>query len=256
MTSNYYISDKFINSKISYGFFTRKGGFSFNNFSSLNCSYNNGDQFIAVKKNIEQAQKKLKLEKKKLKLIKQIHSSKVMMINNKNFLENTKADGMITQNKDISLAVLTADCCPIFLFDDDASFISCLHAGWKGCILNIIKSALTVIKKIQPVTRKINAIIGPCINKKNFEVDKDLKKQFLEIDPIYNKYFINKNDNKSLFDMRKLINFQLLSNKITKIENIEIDTYSNEELFYSHRRSTHQDNLPTGRMINIIGFNG
>ena len=39
------------------------------------------------------------------------------------------------------------------------------------------------------------------------------------------------------------------------IENIELDTYSNEELFFSHRRSSHNDKLPTGRMINIIGFN-
>ena len=256
MRINYYISDKLINSKISYGFFTRKGGFSLNNYSSLNCSYDSGDQNITVQQNINSVQTKLKLQNNRLKIISQIHSNKVIIVNNKNFLKNAKADGMITQNKDISLAVLTADCCPIFLFDEDASFISCLHAGWKGCILNIIKSALIVIKKIQPVTRKINAIIGPCINKKNFEVDKDLKEKFLAVDPIYKKYFVNKNDNKSLFDMRKLINFQLLSNKITKIENIEIDTYSNEELFYSHRRSTHEDNLPTGRMINIIGFNG
>ena len=39
------------------------------------------------------------------------------------------------------------------------------------------------------------------------------------------------------------------------IEEIDKDTYSNKKLFFSHRRSTHLQNLPTGRMINIIGFN-
>ena len=171
MAINYYTTQTFINPKIVYGFFTRKDGFSFNNYSSLNCSYSSGDQDIAVKKNIEQAQKKLQLETKKLKLITQIHSNKVIIINNKNFIKPFKADGMITQDKNISIAVLTADCCPIFLFDEEASFISCLHAGWKGCYINIVANALKKIKCIQPRTKNINAIIGPCLNKINFEVN-------------------------------------------------------------------------------------
>lgn len=256
MTINFYTSPTFTNPKISYGFFTRKDGFSFNNFNSLNCSYSSGDQCIAVKKNIEQAQKKLKLEKKKIKLINQIHSNEVIIINENNFIKKFKADGMITQNKHISIAVLTADCCPVFLFDEEASFICCLHAGWKGCYVNIIENALKKIKQIQPRTKKINAIIGPCLNKINFEVSNDLKEKFIKEDLMYNKFFVDKEQNdKCLFDMRGLIKFQLLKNDIINVENIELDTYSNEELFFSHRRSSHIDKLPTGRMINIIGFN-
>jgi len=256
MTINFYTNPTFINPKISYGFFTRKDGFSFNNFSSLNCSYSSGDQNIAVKKNIEQAQKKLKLEKKKIKIINQIHSNEVIIINDKNFLKKFKADGMITQDKNISIAVLTADCCPIFLFDEDASFISCLHAGWKGCYVNIIENALKKIKYIQPETKKINAIIGPCLNKINFEVSKDIKEKFIKEELMYNNFFVDyEHNNKCLFDMRGLIKFQLFKNDIINVENIELDTYSNEELFFSHRRSSHKNKLPTGRMINIIGFN-
>ena len=256
MTINYYTTSTFANPKIAYGFFTRKDGFSFNNFFSLNCSYSSGDQNIAVKKNIEQAQKKLQLEKKKIKIMNQIHSNEVIMINDKNFVKKFEADGIITQDKDISIAVLTADCCPIFLFDEEASFISCLHAGWKGCYVNIIENALKKIKLIQPITKKINAIIGPCLNKINFEVNKDLKEKIIKEEFMYKNFFIDKEqNNKYLFDMRGLIKFQLLKNGIKNVENIDLDTYSNEELFFSHRRSSHNDKLPTGRMINIIGFN-
>ena len=256
MTINYYTTQTFTNPKIAYGFFTRKDGFSFNNYSSLNCSYSSGDQYLAVKKNIEQAQKTLQLEMKKLKLINQTHSNKVIMINDKNFIKTFEADGMITQDKNISIAVLTADCCPIFLFDEEASFISCLHAGWRGCYINIVKNALKKIKNIQPRTKKINAIIGPCLNKINFEVNKELKEKFIKQESSYKNYFIDKKqNNKCLFDMQGLIKFQLLKNDIKNIENIDLDTYSNEELFFSHRRSSHNEKLPTGRMINIIGFN-
>ena len=256
MTINYYTTSAFTNPKIACGFFTRKDGFSFNNFSTLNCSYSSGDQNLAVKKNIEQAQKKLQFEKKKIKIMNQTHSNEVIMINDKNFVKEFEADGIITQDKDISIAVLTADCCPIFLFDEEASFISCLHAGWKSCYANIIKNALIKIKHIQPINKKINAIIGPCLNKINFEVGKDLKEKFIKEELMYKNYFIYKEENnKYLFDMRGLIKFQLLKNGIKNVENIDLDTYSNEDLFFSHRRSSHNDKLPTGRMINIIGFN-
>lgn len=248
-------SNRFANSKISVGFFTRLAGFSNNHFTSLNCSLSSGDKKNIVKKNIIKAKQLIDPKNKKLKMISQIHSKKVILINKTNFDKNFAADGMITQDRNINIAVLTADCCPIFLFDDDSSFISCLHSGWKGCYLNIVENALKKIKKIQPNTKKINAMIGPCLNQSNFEVSTNLKEKFLKKNLSYKKFFIKKNDkDKHLFNMRGMIKFQLKENNILKIEDVDLDTYSNKDLFYSHRRSTHKNNLPTGRMINIIGF--
>ena len=250
-----FTSTKFAKSNVLLGFFTRRSGFSNDNFSSLNCNLSSGDKKNIVKKNIAKAQKIIDPTNKKLKMISQIHSKKVVLINKANFRKNFEADGIITQDRNINIAVLTADCCPIFLFDDDSSFISCLHSGWKGCYLNIIENALKKIKRIQPNTKKINAIIGPCLNKANFEVSSDFKEKFLKKNLSYKNFFINKKGkDKNLFNMRGIIKFQLKENNILKIEDMDIDTYSNKDLFYSHRRSTHKNNLPTGRMINIIGF--
>ena len=202
------------------------------------------------------AKKQLNLENSFLKTVNQIHSNKIILVDKDNINKKIKADGMITQDKKISIAILTADCCPIFFFDDQATFVSCLHAGWKGCYNNIAKEALIAIRKIQPDIKKINAIIGPCLNKKNFEVTEDFKFKFLRKNQGYKKFFyINDKENKTLFDMRSLIKFQIRGSGIINIENINLDTYSNKKLFYSHRRSTHNNQLNTGRMINIIGFN-
>ena len=54
--------------------------------------------------------------------------------------------------------------------------------------------------------------------------------------------------------MRGLINFQLQNCLIMTISNVNFDTYSNNNLFYSRRKSLHAGSLPTGRMINLIGF--
>ena len=70
------------------------------------------------------------------------------------------------------------------------------------------------------------------------------------------KYFIDQGlkKNKHHFDMRKLLNFQLLKSSVHKVCNVMIDTYLDENLFFSHRKSFQSNTLPTGRMINIIGF--
>ena len=250
-----FYSKNYSKSKIKFGFFTRVGGISKNNYSSLNCSLSSGDNKKLVKENINIALKKIHLEKSSLKTVKQIHSNKVLEITNNNLNKKIECDGMITQDTNISLAILTADCCPIFIFDIDSKFIACLHAGWRGVYKNIVKNAFKKINRIQPNNKKIISIIGPCLDKNNFEVDKIFKIKFLKKNPLYNSFFEDiAVKNKSLFNMRALIKQQLIDENIYNIEDIKEDTYSNVELFFSHRRSTHLQNLPTGRMINIIGF--
>ena len=255
MKTNYYIHKKLNISDIGYGFFTKNWSLPIDNHTSLNCSHNTDDDQNDVNKNINIAKKKLGLDKSKLKFISQTHSNQVAIIDKNNFSSTVEADGSITQDKDISLAVLTADCCPIFIYDSDINFICCLHAGWKGCLLNIVGSALEQIQTIQSNVNKIFAIIGPCLNKANFEVSTDLKEQFVIKNSNYDKFFTNmKKTKKTLFDMRGLIQFQFNKNLVNNVYHINFDTYENENLFFSHRRSTHDKTLPTGRMINIIGF--
>ena len=254
MEANFFSSKVFTHTKISLGFFNRLDGFSKGKYASLNCSITSGDDVQNIKKNINKVKKKMSLDNTKLKIINQIHSNKVVTINNNNLDKNIKADAMITQNKNISIAISTADCCPIFLFDNEASFVACIHSGWKGCYSNIVKNTLFEINKIQNNNMQINAIIGPCLGQKNFEVTESFVEKFLKSNSDFNKYFINSKNGNFLFDMRGVIKYQLLNEGLINIEDVNFDTYANKEIFYSYRRSTHEEDNPTGRMINIIGF--
>ena len=115
ITKNYFTHAK-IKSFIKAGFFTRNGGVSKKENYSLNCSLNSKDTKVNVNKNIDICLKNLKI-KKKIKFISQIHSNKIVEINKKNIGNKYSGDGLITSNKQIALGVLTADCCPIFIFD-------------------------------------------------------------------------------------------------------------------------------------------
>ena len=251
----YFYAKKFYNKKIIYGFFSRKNGYSKKPFNTLNCSINTKDANKNVNKNIKKVKKKLNLQETNLKFINQVHGNVIKYIDNSNLLKPLKADGMITDNKKISLAILTADCAPIFLIDDKNSTIGAIHVGWRGSLKEILKKSIIKFKRKLKTNSKITAIIGPCLDKKNFEVDKKFFNKFIKKNKRYSIFFKkNHKNNKFFFDMRGLIKRQLIVSSVYKIYHIKLDTYSQNNLFFSHRRMVHSKNKYTGRMINIIGF--
>ena len=252
--SKNFLKIKKIEKDINFGFFTSRGGISKNNFYSLNCSKSSGDYKNNVVKNIEIAKQELKIKNKKLILINQIHSNKVMSINKNNFKRKFYGDALITNQKNFAVGVLTADCAPILLYDIKKKIICAIHSGWKGTLLNIVSTTLKKIKNKNIKSNEIVAIVGPCLGYKNFEVDKSFKLKFIKSNGSYSNYFKSKNKYKDLFNLRGMINFQLKSEGVSNIYNIRRDTYENGHIFFSHRRSSHQMKKSTGRMINIISF--
>ena len=239
---------------VNLGFFTSRGGISKGDFNSLNCSKSNDDKKNNVSKNIKIALNALGIEKKRLKLINQIHSNKIFFINNNNLNKDIYGDGLITENKNIALGILTADCAPIFIFDKKKSIVCCLHSGWKGALNNIVSKGIKKIKRKKIKSQNIIVIVGPCLGFSNFEVDKKFKLKFIKKNRSYQKFFKSKNRNKDIFDLRNLINFQISKEGIDNVFNIRKDTYKNSHIFFSHRRATHQNKIQTGRMINIISL--
>ena len=241
-------------SPLKHGFFTRLNGLSKKQFKSLNCSSSNNDDKKNVYGNRLIAIKNLNLNKKKLILIKQTHSSKIIRITKNNLNKNIKADGMITSLNDVVLGILTADCAPVIIYDDKNKFVCNLHSGWKGSLNNISQKAIKLFDKYQIKRKNLSAIVGPCLGVKNYEVDKNFEKRFIKKDVRYTKFFQYKNKQKSYFNLRALINFQLSELGLKQIYNINRDTYSNDNLFFSHRRAIHKGQKTTGRLINLISL--
>ena len=70
--------------KINHCFFTRKGGFSKGIYRSLNCGQGSRDNQKYVNKNLNFVSNKMNIKRKKLILMYQTHSNKVIVINKKN----------------------------------------------------------------------------------------------------------------------------------------------------------------------------
>ena len=126
---------------IKHGFFNKTGGKSKKIYKSLNCGPGSKDNPSNVKKNLKIVKKKKKISKtaKNIFLLHQIHSNKFVYIDEKKFKSKPKADAVITNQKNLPIGILTADCVPILICDEKKNFIAAIHAGWKGAYKGIIK---------------------------------------------------------------------------------------------------------------------
>ena len=80
----------------------------------------------------------------------------------------------------------------------------------------------------------------------------NLFEKFINQNPKYEEFFKKIVDNKYIFDLRDFINNEISDLNIKNIENIEMDTFSEKEFFYSHRRSYLNKEQDYGRCISVI----
>ena len=240
--------------QIKHCFFSRKNGFSKGIYKGLNCGKGSKDKKRHIKKNLGYVAKKMNVKRDKLILMHQTHSNKVVEITKNNYKKKFIADAMITKMKGFALGVVTADCVPIILYDKKNEIIGCIHAGWKGAFLGIIKNTISKIKKISS-GNKIYACIGPCIGKKSYEVDKNFYKMFMAKSKNNKIFFSNKNKTKKLFNLRKFVTDKLIKANIN-VDQIDRDTFIEKGNFFSYRRSCKSKQKDYGRCISSICMPG
>ena len=238
---------------INHCFFSREGGYSKGIYQSLNCGRGSKDDKKKINKNLAFVSKKMKLDKTKLALMYQTHSNKVIIINNKNKnCVKFRSDAIITRIRGLALGVVTADCVPIILFDIKNKIIGCVHAGWKGAYSGIIENTIKKFQKLGS-KNKIYATVGPCIGSKSYEVDLDFYKKFIARSKNNNIYFINKNRNKKLFNLRRYVNDKLIKLDVV-VDHIKKDTFVEKNSFFSYRRSKKLGQSDYGRCISVIAM--
>ena len=240
---------------IRHGFFDKTGGKSKKIYNSLNCGHGSKDDPSNVKENLRIVKKKIDKNSKNIFLLHQIHSNKFVYVDQKSrFSSKPKADAVITNQKNLPIGILTADCVPILICDKKKNFIAAIHAGWKGAYNDIISKVINFMMKKGSNPRNITAVIGPAISVKNYEVKKDFKRKFINKDKKNNKFFKIKYK-KLYFDLPSYVKSCLLKNKIKNIEKMNIDTFDINNNLFSARRALKLNHADYGRNISIIMLN-
>ena len=242
--------------KISHGFFNRSGGKSIGIYKSLNCGPGSKDKKSKVKQNLKIVKNKIDKNAGKIFLVHQIHSNKFIFID-KHFKIKKKrvmADAIITNQKKLPIAVLTADCVPLLIYDKKKNMIAAIHAGWKGAFKEIIKRVIIFMVKKGCKKNDITVAIGPCIKQKSYNVREDFQRKFIKKNK-KNKIFFKKKKDTIYFDLSNFVKSQLKSIKIVNIDTINIDTFDKKNNFFSARRSLRLKHDDYGRNISIIMIN-
>jgi len=250
------VSKKFSKLKeISHGFFNNKGGCSTGIYKSLNCGPGSKDDKKKVIKNLRIVKNKINKNSKNVFLLHQIHGNRFVFIDKlSKYRKKVRADAVITDIPKLPIAILTADCAPILIYDKQKKMIAAIHAGWKGAYKGIISKVINFMVKKGCEKKNIIAVVGPCIAQKSYNVKEDFERKFLKKDK-RNKIFFKKRKKLIYFNLSRYIKSQLKLMKITNLDTINIDTFPKKNNFFSARRSLYLNHDDYGRNISLIVIN-
>ena len=126
--------------------------------------------------------KGLDLNPDRLVLVKQTHGDHIDRCDQKTIpSDTTEADGLITSEQGITLGILTADCCPVFICDTERKVVALVHSGWKGTYKKIVMKAISILKgDYGSSTKSLRVVLGPVIRKCCYSVGSEFRSYFPE----------------------------------------------------------------------------
>ncbi len=216
------------------------------------------DRALVSRANLEQQLLVQGLRVKNVLLLNQIHGAAVVVVDDAAKIYGKqnlpKADAIVTNLPEIAVGVVTADCAPVLLFDQEKSVVAALHAGWKGAKAGIVQATVQEMKNLG--ASRISAIIGPMIRQESYEVSQDFYDDFLKEDAENSAFFVaGEVVGKYMFNLPAYVAKKLRQAGVNQVQDLAIDTYKNEKDFFSFRRSKHKEEADCGRNVSLIAIN-
>ena len=225
-------------------FSTRFGGVSRGYLSSLNLGVHRGDEPENVKKNYEILGAAVGFRPEDLVFTHQIHSDIVRRVGAGDRGEGLErevsrdCDGLITGEPGVALAVFSADCTPILLYDPVRRAVGAVHAGWRGTAAGICAKAVEAMsREFGTDSADLRAAIGPCIGPCCFETGPEVPEAMraalgadaeAAVRPAGEKYYVN---------LKELNRLWLRRCGVVHIDVSPDCTHCQPERFWSHRHT-------------------
>lgn len=219
---------------------TRLGGVSLAPYDSLNLGQHVGDDPVRVNRNRQLLAPFLPSEPVWME---QIHSTDVA--NADAAACRVVADAAVARQRGSVCVVMTADCLPVLLCDEDGSVVAAAHAGWKGLVAGVIEAT---VNQMGIAPNKLMAWLGPTIGPHAFEVGEDVRAAFTTHDTNAAAAFVPlAAKGKYRADIARLARQRLEALGITRVFGGTYCTFHQQDRFFSYRR----DGV-TGRMGTFV----
>ena len=247
-----------------HAFFTRQGGVSEGVFATLNAGYGSGDDPGRVAENRALAMAELGLAPEALVTAYQVHGTEVAVVDAPWAPgEGPEADGMVTRTPGIALGVLTADCAPVLLADDEAGVMGVAHAGWRGAAAGIVEAVVARMCGLGAEAGRITAAVGPCIGQRSYEVGPEFPALLRGQDPAPGPaqgggagdlLAPAPRRGHYLFDLAGYVVGRCRAAGIARTAGVPCDTYREEDRFFSYRRAFLRGEAQYGRCLSAIAL--
>lgn len=170
----------------------------------------------------------------------QTHSTICHVVNDVPYLDAIEGDALVTSKKSHALMMMTADCLPIVLSNEQGTEVANLHAGWRGLANGIIESTLGKMK-----TSATWAWLGACIAQPCFEVGAEVKEVFCRQYAVEHAFKLKQN-NKYDADLYAIARHILILHGVGTVCGGDECTYSQKDYF------SYRENAKTGRMATFV----
>ncbi|WP_026918931.1 peptidoglycan editing factor PgeF [Gordonia shandongensis] len=222
---------------------TRAGGVSTAPYESFNLADHVGDDPDAVAANRARLAGNLGVAAESVVWMEQLHTRTVTVVDGPVDTPVPATDGLVTARGDLVLAVLTADCVPVLLSDDEAGVIGAVHAGRVGARAGIIPVAIEAMVAQGARAERIGAFLGPAASGGRYEVPAAMQ---ADVERHLPGSACRTTTGTPGLDLRAGIRRQLLSLGVAAVAEDPRCTIEDTSLF-SHRRGA-----PTGRIASVI----
>lgn len=241
---------------VAHAFFTRQGGVSQGVYATLNGGVGSRDAREAVLENRRRMARALGVADDALLVPFQYHSAVAIIADAPWDADHRpRADGVVTRRRGLALGVTGADCGVILFCDCAAQVIGAAHAGWKGALGGVLEATIAAMERIGARRERIACALGPTIAQASYEVGPEFVATFRAADDTHLRFFApSPKAGHAMFDLPGFIGMRLEAAGVAQFENLGLDTYADEDRFYSYRRATHRGEPDYGRGVAAIAL--
>ncbi|MEV0948762.1 peptidoglycan editing factor PgeF [Rhodococcus sp. NPDC049939] len=222
---------------------SREGGASVAPYDSFNLGDHVGDDPVAVEANRRRLAERIGLDRDHLIWMEQIHGRNVSVVDGPRDTAVPATDALVTKVPGLALTVLSADCVPVLLSDDEAGVIAAVHAGRVGARIGIVPRVLDAMVALGARTDRIGGFLGPAASGRRYEVPAAMQ---ADVEKVLPGSATRTTKGTPGLDLRAGIRRQLLDAGISGVAEDPRCTIEDRTLF-SHRREA-----TTGRLAAVI----
>lgn len=170
----------------------------------------------------------------------QVHKTRIVQVTKNTPREELlETDALITNETGVCIAVMSADCVPIILFDKKNNAVGAVHSGWRGTVARILEKTLDKMRKTFGTKGEdLYAGIGPSVSQDSYEVGEEVVSEVRRSFGNKNELMIPVGTNKAKLDLWKANELQLMEFGVpaSRIEISDLCTVKNNNHFFSARK--------------------